>query len=576
MSDSNQEDQIPRLERCLGSLQAKTFDLAIVGGGITGAGIARHASAAGLSVVVLEASDFASGTSSKSTKLIHGGLRYLAMGDIKLVREAALERKSVHQMAPHLAEPVSMVMPLRNRWQWLKFKVGLSVYEALGGVAAGDRHQGWNAAELGESEPALRTADFPHTWAYREYLTDDARLVLAALRAASSNGAECANYVRVESIEARRGQYFLYSRDQLDDAELTIRCRCVVNAAGPWAEQVLDGKVAKLAVPNQGIPNQASGNVSNAEQAQDTSSDPHPRLHLSKGVHIAVPRARLPINNMIFMDTHDNRVIFAIPKGQVTYIGTTDTTYEPGPDRWPPVTDEDIQYLLAPLADYFAGEPLTAADVVSTWAGLRPLIHETGKAAKEMSRKEEVWVSKNGVITIAGGKLTGFRLMAEEVMEQVGKHLQRDVELQAPLATLPGGDFSSDSEVFTPVSLDAEIARIGARYQVDDDAAGRLVRLYGTEVEDVLGESPRAVSGSVFAEEVDWAIETDGAISLEDVIYRRLRSVWYEPAELAELLPAVADRMAGRLDWSAKEQQRQRIAVEERIAFDLAAVPLRP
>ncbi len=561
MSEKGDASLPPRLVRSIGALQSKTFDLAIIGGGITGAGVARHAAAAGLSVALVEAEDFASGTSSKSTKLIHGGLRYLAMGDLKLVKEAALERKSVHDMAPHLAEPVTMVMPLRNGWQWWKFKIGLSLYEWLGAVAPGDRHRSWSSQQLKAREPSIEADAFPYTWAYREYLTDDARLVLGALRAAAGQGAECSSYVRVELIERRRDQFFLHSRDQITGNEFPIRCRCVVNATGPWAERVLAGEAAV-----QNLDTSAADMVGGA------------RLHLSKGVHIAVPHDRLPINNMIFMETSDKRVIFAIPRGQVTYLGTTDTSYALGPDRWPSVSDEDIHYLLAPLASYFTGKPIEPADVVSTWAGLRPLINQSGKTASKMSRKDEIWIDERGVITIAGGKLTGFRLMAEEVMEQVGRALGRSVEMSDPLAALPGGDFSvtnlSVDNGSAPTALGAEIARIGARYQIADAIAGRLVRLYGTEVENVLGVAPQPICGCVFVEEVDWAVSTEGALSLEDVLYRRLRCVWFEPRELVVLLPVVADRMAKLLEWDSAEHLRQRVQVEERIAFDLAAVPL--
>jgi glycerol-3-phosphate dehydrogenase len=531
---------LPVLARDLAAFEGVEFDLVVIGGGITGAGIARHAAAIGLRVALFEAEDFASGTSSRSTKLIHGGLRYLAMGDFALVREGALERKSVHAMAPHLAEPVTMVVPVAGWLERLKFKVGLSLYEALGNVAATDRHRTWNATELAAAEPSMIADKFPFAFAYREYLTDDARLVLATLRAAVAKGAIVANHARVSALHVQDEGYLIFVDDGLAGDALEVRARCVVNAAGPWAEQLLSGSRPADA----------------------------PRLHLSKGVHIGVSRERLPLNNMVFMETDDKRTIFAIPRGQVTYIGTTDTSHEGDPEWWPTVEVADIEYLLKPLHNYFGGEPLVLADVVSSWAGLRPLIHEPGKAAKEMSRKDEVWRSENGMITIAGGKLTGFRKMAEDVMHKVGETLKCDVRLEAPLAPLPGGDFGA-----TAFDMNAQIERIATRYQLDPAAAHRLVRLYGTEVEQMLGTAPTPVTPTVFMEEIDWAVATDGARELEDLIYRRLRTAWYEPGELVELLPAATERMAELLGWDVSRQQQQRIKTEERLAADLSAVP---
>ena len=249
-------------------------------------------------------------------------------------------------------------------------------------------------------------------------------------------------------------------------------------------------------------------------------------------------------------------------------LSTTDTSFDGEAKWWPEVELADVEYLLAPLANYVAGEPLTSADVVSSWAGLRPLIHEPGKAAKEMSRKEEVWQSANGMITIAGGKLTGFRKMAEEVMAKVGKALDVAVKLEDPLAPLPSGDFGDDA-----FRIEEQVARVAGRYQLDNAAATRLVRLYGSEVQQVLGDNPQLITSSIFAEEIDWAVLTDGARQLEDLVYRRLRTAWYEPAELDELLPLATERMAQLLDWDAQRQQRERAATEQRLAADLAAIP---
>ncbi|MFV2089359.1 MAG: FAD-dependent oxidoreductase, partial [Pseudomonadales bacterium] len=408
-----------RLERNPAAIGEQVFDVAIVGGGITGAGVARHAALAGLSTLLIEAADFASGTSSRSTKLIHGGLRYLAMGDIGLVREGALERKSLKVMAPHLTQPQWMVVPAQSRAAMLKLRTGISLYEKLGAVETADRHQNWNSAAIASHEPLLDQHRFPFACAYREYLTDDARLVMATLRSAAIAGAVICNYAKLSSFSEQATEGLLLEIDDLLGGDrYSARARVLVNAAGPWVESV------QAAYQGQ----------------RELKGESLPRLHLSKGVHVALPREQLPINNMVMMTASDNRPVFAIPRGQVTYVGTTDTSVIGGPGYWPEVTYEDVAYLLEGVNRHFDCDDLGVGDVVGSWAGLRPLIHQPGKSPKEMSRKDEIWRSLPRVVSIAGGKLTGYRKMAEQVLGQVGQILERGTDLEDPLAVLPGGD----------------------------------------------------------------------------------------------------------------------------------------
>ncbi|TNF84237.1 MAG: glycerol-3-phosphate dehydrogenase/oxidase [Gammaproteobacteria bacterium] len=525
------------LGRDLASIENQTFDLAVIGGGITGAGVVRHAALAGLSTLLVEASDFASGTSSRSTKLIHGGLRYLAMGDFALVREGALERKSLKQMAPHLTQPQWMVVPAASRLAMAKLQVGISLYEMLGAVDRSERHQNWSVAEIASHEPLLNRSRFPYACTYREYLTDDARLVLATLRGAAAAGAVALNHVRLEDFEMDESGVELNLADMLGGQRLRARASVLVNAAGPWVENVL-GMLG-----------------SNADAPQKK-----PKLHLSKGVHIALPRERLPIRNMVMMTTRDGRPVFAIPRGQVIYVGTTDTTYRGGPGYWPEVTAEDVDYLLEPVNDHFREVNMVAGDVVGSWAGLRPLVREEGKAPKEMSRRDEIWQEPERFISIAGGKLTGYRKMAEQVLERVGKVLKRDVSLEDPLATLPGGDVSD---------VNSLVAEIGARYGQSERVALRLVRLYGSEAATVLGESPQQIAGGVFAEEVRWAVQQESARTLEDVVYRRLRVPWFRPGESQSVALAAADIMAEMLGWDGQTTDTELRTVRDRLREDL-------
>lgn len=512
-------------------LAGERFDLVVVGGGITGAGIARHAAQCGLRTVLLDAGDFAAGTSSRSTKLIHGGLRYLAMGDFALVRESALERKSLLTMAPHLTDPRWMLVPARTRFEYAKLRVGITLYEWLGAVAPDERHRNWSTRALRDGEPLLDTRRTPWACVYREYLTDDARLVLATLRAAAADGALACSYARVGAITPQDGGCRVEVSDERDGSVSEILGACVVNASGPWVESLLP-------------PTESTG----------------ARLHLSKGVHLVVAAERLPVRNMVMMTAADGRPVFAIARAGVIYIGTTDTTHRAGPEHWPEVEGADIDYLLGTANAHFRIDPLTRADVLATWAGLRPLINQPGKAPKEMSRRDEIW-RHGSLVTVAGGKLTGFRKMAEEAMAVVGDVLQRPLVMPQPLAPVAGGAVAD---------VGALVSHIGARYQISPGVARRLVRLYGSETETVLGERPTPLSPSVFAEEVMWAVNVEGAWTLEDVIYRRLRAAWFLPGEVDEIVDAAAALLAARTGWTADRTTSQTEAVKRRLREELA------
>ena len=528
----------PDRAAALDALEREAFDCVVIGGGITGAGVAREAALRGLRVALLEARDFASGTSSRSSKLIHGGLRYLAMGDIALVRDTALERKRVFALAPHLAERRWMLVPARSYAGLLKFRAGLATYEKLGAVEEPDRHRNWDAADLAREEPALRRDRFPYACVYREYLTDDARLVLANLRDAVRRGAVALNHVAVSGITVEAGRAAgVVARCGASGREVRIRARCVVNAAGPWVEAV-----RRLEEP----------------QAP-------PWLHLSKGVHVAVPASRLPLRQIAILGTADKRSIFAIPRGDVVYLGTTDTSYANGADPEPPVTHEDVAYLLEPIPRYFDTESIRPADCVTAWAGLRPLLAEPGKAPAELSRRDEIGLSPSGVVTIAGGKLTGYRKMGADVLARVaevlGAALTPATDEDRPL---PGGDFDGD--------LDSLAARIARESDIDLRTAARLARLYGTESGAVIACGWEALipGTAVLAGEVEWAIDVEGALDALDVVYRRTRVALYDPDARAAIAGAVAQRMAPRLGWSAEHTIEQARAVRDRLAADLA------
>lgn len=500
------------------ALDGAAFDVAVIGGGITGAGIARDAALRGLSVALIEAEDFASGTSSRSSKMIHGGLRYLPMGDIALVREAASERKVVQAIAPHLARETPFVMPARSTASIARLRAGLWTFEKLGGVPRSRKHEVWSAAELSAREPAVASEGLAGAVVYPEYLTDDARLTLANVRSAAAHGAVCLNHAKVAAIVIENGSaQGLEVRDG-QGRVARLKAKLVVNAAGPWVD-------ALRALEQPGAA---------------------PRLKLSKGVHLVVDRERLPVQRTVIMAAADRRSVFAVPRGRATYLGTTDTFY-PDAELWPSITADDARYLLDAAARCFATAPLTFADLTAAWSGVRPLVGEEGKSASEISRRDEVWDGPAGVISIAGGKLTAYRRMAERVVDKLEAALGRkSTKRRTAEEPLPGGT----------VKVEAARAALESAGMSALDA-DRLVGLYGEEAGAV------AADGGDIAAEARRAVLVEGALTLEDYWVRRSGRAWFgEAGGVGALAPAAA-AMAPLLDWDRAEQQRQIAACEQ-------------
>lgn len=510
--------------RFLDDLDNGYFDVAIIGGGITGAGVARELTRRGISVAVLEANDFASGTSSRSTKLIHGGLRYLAMGEFRIVRKTASERKVIHGMAKHLAEPRWMVYPTSKRSEQALVRLGVTAYEMLGGVAKRERHKTWNRHALRENEPLIDQGAFRSAVVFREYVTDDARLVLANLRDAAAHGGVAVNHCRVVGLHGHPTANAVEATCGLTSRNITIRASAIVNACGPWVDPV-----------------------------RRLESDVNSRLILSKGVHLTLARDRLPVNNTVTMPMPDGRTLFVVRRGGATYVGTTDTLVEDDPEVWPSITTEDVDYILRAVEHTFDIDSIEPSEVQSAWAGLRPLIADGEDDPGEISRKDEIWVGGRGMITVAGGKLTGYRLMAASVAEAIHSHTSVDIgSSPSGAGVLPGGSF--DGEVG---DLAAHISKI---HNLEIDVALRIASLYGSEYDQILalGLSPIVPNSSILTGEIAWAITHEGAATLEDVFYRRTRAAWYEP-NACDLLMPMARAMAEHTGWS-EEQINQEVA----------------
>jgi glycerol-3-phosphate dehydrogenase len=490
-------------------LDGQQFDLVVIGGGVTGAGVARDAAQRGLSVLLVEARDFASGASSRSSKMIHGGLRYMAQGDLGLVSEAATERKAVERIAPHLTRQTPFVIPAKNAAVIAKLRTGMWAFEKLGAVPKDRRHEVWDREALAEKEPSLRRDDLFGAVVYPEYLTDDARLTLANIRSAVADGAEALNYAPVTRVIVEGGRATgVEIGDGLGDgaSRAAVRARVLVNAAGPWVD---------------------------ALRALEASSAPT-RLSLTKGVHLVTPRARLPVERTVIYPAADRRSVFAVPKGPVTYIGTTDT-FHPKAEHWPEITGDDVHYLLAATNARFDVVPLTPGDMVSAWSGLRPLVAQDGKSASEISRKDEVWTGPGGVLSIAGGKLTAYRRMAERIVDLAEEALgRRPTACRTAETPLQGGD------------VDVPAARRACGSDGD-----RLVGLYGSDAPEL------AAAGGGPAVEARHAVLSEGAVTLEDYWVRRSARAWFDTDGGVAALPVAAEAMAPLLGWSEAETARQ-------------------
>ena len=389
----------------ISEMSTSSFDIIVIGGGITGAGIALDASARGLKAALIEMQDFAAGTSSRSTKLIHGGLRYLKQFEFKLVAEVGKERAIVHQNAPHLTKPEHLLLPIVEDGSLSKFtaRLGMTIYEFLAGVKKEEKHIVLTREKTIDAEPLLRRDNLLGGVLFYEYRTDDARLTIEVIKEAVSKGTTAINYMKAVSFIYTDNKITgLKVSDQLNEQTIELHAKYIVNATGPWVDEIDD----------LDKPTAESGSAGNQH-----------KLHITKGIHIVVNGQKLPLKQSSYFDTFDKRMIFVIPREGKTYIGTTDTFYS-GDIANPQVTKEDVTYLLKCVNDVFPTIHLEASDVESSWAGLRPLIQKPGKGPSEISRKDEIFESAGGLITIAGGKLTGYRKMAQRIVDLIAKKIK--------------------------------------------------------------------------------------------------------------------------------------------------------
>ncbi len=517
-------------EKTIQKVSEEAFDLVVIGGGITGGGIALDAASRGMKVVLLEKGDFASGTSSKSTKLIHGGLRYLKQFDFWLVKEVGSERAIVHKLAPHLVLPEKMLLPLiegGSYGKWLT-SIGLKVYDILAQVTGDDKRQMLEKKEALKLEPLLPKKILNGAGYYAEYRTDDSRLTVENIKTSLQYGAQALNYARVvDFIYENETVAGVKVKDEASGEEFNIKSKYVISAAGPWVDELRS--------------------VNNSKKGK--------RLHLTKGVHLVFPREKLPVKQSVYFDIPDGRMMFAIPRGKITYVGTTDTNFNLDKDNVK--TDlADAIYLISAVNNMFPNINLEMEDIISSWAGLRPLIHEEGKSASELSRKDEIFTSDTGLVSIAGGKLTGYRKMAERVVNRIVKKMEEDYGINIPEGTtdkipLCGSDFKKFKHV--KKYIDEVFNRIKEDGFTEYDA-WYLVTNYGKQADIILENYAALRNQDVYLRmiraEVQFSIAHEMALNPMDFFIRRTGRLYFDIDSIRNYMEPVLEEFKKAYGYS--------------------------
>ncbi len=529
----------------------ETYDLIVVGGGITGCGIALDAASRGIKTLLIDKSDIASGTSSKSTKLIHGGLRYLKQFDIGLVTKTGRERAVVHRLAPHLVHPEKMLLPIVKGGNYgrLLSSFGLWLYDLLAGVTGKDKRRMLTRKQTIRQEPLLNKNAIIAGFLYAEYRTDDARLSIELAKTAARYGAHIVTYVELTDFIYEQDQIAgIRCRDTDGDRQFEIRSRYVVSAAGPW--------------------------VDNIRKLNDSLN--HKKLHLTKGVHIVVDRAKLPLRHSVYFDGPDGRMIFAIPRDQATYIGTTDTTYTAQQEDVK-AEKEDVDYLLKAANYGFPKVDLKSEEVRSTWAGLRPLIHEEGKSPSDISRKDEIFEAEDGLISIAGGKLTGYRRMALEIVDLVAKKLRRTYKKDCdasgthkiPLTKKP---FSHYGNVKRYVKKTA--VRLKEK-GLNPARAEYLVSNYGKQSKKILNTIEKLKpkvdpEEALIMAELSYCLKNELVMSSVDFLERRTGRLYFDMASVQKFYRKVHDQIASVRKLNDKQKKQDLDTIESVLKKTLA------
>ncbi|MCI2947174.1 glycerol-3-phosphate dehydrogenase/oxidase [Staphylococcus caledonicus] len=519
------------------NLSNEDYDVVIIGGGITGAGIALDASQRGMKVALVEMQDFAQGTSSRSTKLVHGGLRYLKQAQIKVVAETGKERAIVYENGPHVTTPEWMLLPMHKGGTFGKFttNLGLTMYDRLAGVKRYERKKMLSKKDTLNKEPLVKKDGLKGGGYYVEYRTDDARLTIEVMKRAEEKGAEVINHTKSTNFiyDSKSKVNGIEVQDLLTGETYQIKAKKVINAAGPWVDEV---------------------------RKKDYTRN-NKQLRLTKGVHVVIDQSKFPLRQAVYFDTEkDGRMIFAIPREGKAYVGTTDTFYDNEKAK-PLTTQEDRDYLIDAINYMFPDVNVKDEDIESTWAGVRPLILEDGKDPSEISRKDEIWEGESGLLTIAGGKLTGYRHMALEIVDLLAKRLKQEYSLKfAECATketpISGGDVggSDNFDNFVARKVDE-----GKAIGLDEDAAYRLASKYGSNVDllfniaQIAKDQDLKLPLELYVQLV-YSVQHEMVYKPTDFLVRRTGKLYFNINEVKQYKDLVIDELGKLLNYTQSQK----------------------
>lgn len=531
------------------NMQEQEFDIAIIGGGICGAGVARDAASRGLKVALIEAGDFASGTSSRSSKLIHGGIRYLENLEFHLVFEALSERQRLFEMAPHLVHPLRFLLPIYKGGRvppW-KMGIGMWVYDALSLFEAPELNEFLDVGEVQNEFPAIQLKDLEGAFAYYDAYMDDDRLVLETLRSARSFGAELVNYVKAIGAEFA-GDFVsaIECEDVLSGTKFPLRARHFVSTVGPWTD-LLGEKFF------------------------------HPwkkTLRPSKGVHLTFSKKRFELHDAVVMAA-EKRIVFAIPRHEMVIVGTTDTDFSGDPGAVV-TTEADVRYLLDVVDRYFPGAGITRKDIIGCYAGVRPLIDDGAQSESKTSREHAIWTDPRGVTFVAGGKYTTYRNMAQQAVEEVLGQFSIEDRVQY--------GHSQTLQPLNPLVTENLLERAqnehvkwAKDWQLPQEITRLLADRHGLEAEKIIRHALVLRARHKDPEEWMWcaealhAIEHTMCLSLKDFYLRRTHLILAREDHGQPFVKAIAQVMGERLGWDSKRQLEEINALQNQLTRELAA-----
>ncbi len=526
----------------LKEMAAEEFDVLVIGGGITGAGIALDAVTRGMKTALVEMQDYAAGTSSRSTKLVHGGLRYLKQFEVKMVAEVGKERAIVYENGPHVTTPEWMLLPIHTGGTFGKIStsIGLRIYDFLADVKKGERRRMLSSDATIQKEPLIKSEGLKGGGYYVEYRTDDARLTIEVIKEAVTQGVRAVNYTKVIDL-LYRDEIVIGAivENQLDGSVHTIYANKVINATGPWVDSLRDKD------------HSLSGK----------------KLRLTKGVHLVIDQSRFPLKQAVYFDTPDRRMVFAIPRDGKTYVGTTDTYYGNDPIH-PKMTADDRDYIIHAIHYMFPTVDIKSEDIESSWAGVRPLIYEEGKDPSEISRKDEIWVSKSGLVTIAGGKLTGYRKMAETVIDLISlqsKDTNKYKACQTKHLPISGGHFDGSHNFVSFIEAkenDAELLGFSK------DQYRKLVHRYGSNIDRIFGIAKTYEPNNKYGlpqeiyVQIVYSLEEEMIVKPVDFFIRRTGALFFDIKWVYEWKEAIIGFMNDALEWTNEEKAIYREELE--------------